>query len=352
MHKFLTIFLIFLFPVSSFTQLFIHDSSYEKGYRKELSLQGKWKFTIGNNLDYSKITYDDSDWSLIEVPSFWENQGFPGYDGYAWYRRYFSLPEKLKKHYLYLRLGRIDDVDEVFLNGYKLNQWGYHGEFYRSSLAMDREYEIPPQLLDLEKQNLIAVRVYDHQGSGGIYQGPVGIFSRPEIDKLLLINLSGFWKFHSSDSLVWASPDFDDADWDSLLVPCFWEHQGYPKLNGFAWYRKNIYLPDTYSSLELMLVAGKINDIDEIYFNGVLIGKTGSVHPLVSEINGLSTWRIERFYEIPSKLIKWNEQNVIAVRVYDYTRTGGIWYGPLGLTTNKAYIRYLKQTEIFGNRGE
>ena len=153
--------LVLYLPLSSFAQLFIHDSNYEKGYQQELSLQGKWKFIIGDNLDYAKVTCDDSDWNIISVPAYWENEGYPGYDGYAWYRLNPLIPKKLKDNNLYLRLGRIDDVDEVYINGHKLNQWGYHGQFYRSSLAMDREYEIPPDLLHFGKKNLIAVRVYD-----------------------------------------------------------------------------------------------------------------------------------------------------------------------------------------------
>ena len=35
--------------------------------------------------------FDDSEWEKINVPSSWENQGFHGYDGYAWYRTSFKL---------------------------------------------------------------------------------------------------------------------------------------------------------------------------------------------------------------------------------------------------------------------
>ncbi len=339
---FLKMSLVFYLPLSSFAQLFIHDSNYEKGYRQELSLQGEWKFIIGDNLDYAKVTCDDSDWNIISVPAYWENEGYPGYDGYAWYRLNPLIPKKLKDNNLYLRLGRIDDVDEVYINGHKLNQWGFHGQFYRSSLAMDREYEIPPDLLHFGKKNLIAVRVYDQQGSGGIYQGPIGLFSRPEIDKLILIHISGFWKFNSGDNLLWATPDFNDSEWDSLIVPCFWEHQGYSDLDGFAWYRKEIHIPGKYTSSELILAAGKINDVDEVYFNGILIGRTGSIEPLKDTIDGISTWRIERFYRIPHDLIRYDQPNTIAVRIFDAMRTGGIWYGPLGLTTLSAYEKYKK----------
>jgi len=142
--------------------------------------------------------------------------------------------------------------------------------------------------------------------------------------------------------MVWAKLDFNESDWDSLMVTCFWEHQGYLDLDGFAWYRKNLVINRSLETESLVLATGKINDVDEVYFNGVFISRTGFITPLKAEIPGINTWRMERFYEIPTKLIHWDRQNVIAIRIYDYLRIGSIWYSHLGLTTKKAYARYLK----------
>ena len=76
-------------------------------------------------------------------PIIWENQGFPGYDGYAWYRKTFPTPRRYRDHQLYLHLGYIDDVDEVYLNG---NLVGYKGDFppwYDSAFNIFRQYIIP-----------------------------------------------------------------------------------------------------------------------------------------------------------------------------------------------------------------
>ena len=62
--------------------------------RRVVSLTGMWKFEIGDNPKFSERGFDDSKWEKIRVPGTWENQGFPGYDGYAWYRRSFhTSPE-------------------------------------------------------------------------------------------------------------------------------------------------------------------------------------------------------------------------------------------------------------------
>ena len=57
---------------------------------RTINLHKKWKFRIGDNLKWISPSYDDRSWESIKVPSTWENQGFHGYDGYAWYRLHFD----------------------------------------------------------------------------------------------------------------------------------------------------------------------------------------------------------------------------------------------------------------------
>ncbi|MBK6680677.1 MAG: hypothetical protein IPG53_11920 [Ignavibacteriales bacterium] len=79
-----------------------------------MDLSIHWKFQIGDDSPRSQIDFDDSKWDKITVPSSWENQGFHGYNGYAWYRVSFEGSTALAKNPL-LHLGYIDDVDEVYL---------------------------------------------------------------------------------------------------------------------------------------------------------------------------------------------------------------------------------------------
>ncbi|MEJ0034001.1 MAG: hypothetical protein WDO15_28375 [Bacteroidota bacterium] len=65
----------------------------------------------------------------IYVPSKWEDEGFNGYNGFAWYRTSFDgqeLEDKLGSYSIFL--GYIDDVDEVYFNGHKI---GSSGSFLR-----------------------------------------------------------------------------------------------------------------------------------------------------------------------------------------------------------------------------
>ena len=91
-----------------------------------INLNTKWKFAIGDYQKWASPTLNDDDWETISVPSEWENQGFPGYDGYAWYRTEFTLDAIYENDNIYLNLGYIDDVDEVYINGILV---GFSGSF-------------------------------------------------------------------------------------------------------------------------------------------------------------------------------------------------------------------------------
>jgi len=62
----------------------------------------------------------------------------------------------------------------VFFNGVKI---GFSGGFppnYYTAWNAEREYRIPNELLNYNGDNVIAVRIYDKGGEGGIYSGEVG----------------------------------------------------------------------------------------------------------------------------------------------------------------------------------
>ena len=88
------------------------------------SLKGKWQFSIGMNEEWISPKFNDSSWETIKVPSTWEDQGFNGYNGYAFYRKNINIPSTYKGRMLYLNMGYIDDVDEVYLNGHKIGSTG------------------------------------------------------------------------------------------------------------------------------------------------------------------------------------------------------------------------------------
>ena len=118
----------------------------------------------------------------------------------------------------------------------------------------------------------------------------------------------------------------DDASWAGS--------QGVKCENGFGWYRYHVNIPkslleksDLKETVDFNM--GKIDDADEVYLNGKLIGKTGK---FPSDAGGYqSQWSKPRLYSVKvnSGLIKWDADNVLAVRVYNAGDPGGMFQGPV-----------------------
>jgi cephalosporin-C deacetylase-like acetyl esterase len=157
-------------------------------------LPEKWKFKTGDDASWASPSYDDSDWNSISPMKVWEQQGFPSYDGYAWYRAKFVAPVEMKKEAdsyggLALELGKIDDADITWLNGKELGHTGKFPPDYSTAWDTPRKYLIPSDKVLWGNENVIAVRVYDLDGNGGLYDGPVqltviGIADRISIEPI------------------------------------------------------------------------------------------------------------------------------------------------------------------------
>jgi len=275
------------------------------------------------------------------VPSSWENQGFHGYDGYAWYRTSFKLSKANETKDLYLILGYVDDVDQTFINGNLIGVSGGFPNNYRTAYNAFRKYYIPKEYLSKDGENVIAVRVYDDELDGGIISGNIGIyFVEPGFEPD--INLSGIWDFKTDDDSSFIKNDKVDSNTVKLMVPAHWDIQGYEYYDGFAWYKKSFFLPKELAGESMILLLGKIDDIDQTFVNGILVGSTGlwNFKNVPTDFNSNFEWTQERIYSVPAKLLKFGETNTIAVRVYDGYKDGGIYEGPIGLITQSNYKKY------------
>lgn len=321
----------------------LSQSVYAQEYNRIVRLKGYWKFSIGDKKEWKEASYDDSKWDKIYVPSPWEDEGFHGYDGYAWYRTDFEISSKYKNKMLMLKLGKIDDVDEVYLNGKLVGKSGEFPPHYRTAWDLEREYEIPNNLLNYNGKNIIAVRVYDEEIQGGIYWGSIGIYEKSygmTIDK----NLEGDWKFTRGDNWKWKDPQFDDSRWETLRVPGRWDSQGYSDYDGFGWYRKDFTWNNEVNDDEVVLVLGKIDDMDQVYLNGEFVGSTGDMIAEARKNLAIVYYKQLRGYRIESSKLK-KGRNVIAVRIFDNQEEGGIYEGPIGITSMKEYLHYLSSKD-------
>lgn len=320
------------------------NSLHADEWRRLLDLRGQWKFEIGDDLQWASPDFDDGSWEKIFVPSSWEEEGYPGYDGYAWYRKTVAVPADLKGKTIYLHLGYIDDADEVYLNGHLVGFSGGFPPFYFTAYNIYRVYRLPNEFLRFGGENVIAVRVFDDGQAGGLVRGKVGLFEKSQ-PLTPDIPLNGLWRFKTGDESEWKEPDYNDAAWDKVIVPGYWETQGFRHYDGIAWYRMKFYLPQKFKNERLILLLGKIDDLDEVYLNGHLIGRTGRIYDDARRTTiGGEEWLKMREYEIPAGVIRFNQENTLAVRVYDQLVNGGIYDGPVGLITRKEYEAWLKAT--------
>lgn len=314
---------------------------FSQDWDRIVNLKGWWKFSIGDNSNWANTSYYDDDWEEIKVPSSWEDEGFHGYNGYAWYRKHFSIHGEIPSSVVYLLLGTIDDVDQTYMNGNLVGSSGSFPPNYQTAYYAWRKYPVPDQYLNKNGDNVIAVRVYDSELQGGITSGNIGLYISDYISAD--INLEGQWKFRTGDNKEWKKNNFNDKDWDNIFVPGYWESQGYYNYDGFGWYRKTFKAPSNLKDKKLVLVMGKIDDLDEVYVNGKLVGSTGTIYDNPSRNKFDKEYSQFRGYYLPDGLIKINEDNVIAVRVFDGWRDGGIYEGPVGLVTQERYTKFWRE---------
>jgi hypothetical protein len=313
------------------------------------NLSGDWKFTINEKDGWISTGYNDKEWVTVHVPSPWEDQGFYGYNGFGFYRKSFTVSDKLKDKTLYLILGYIDDVDETFLNGQKIGSTGTFPPGYNTAYNALRVYAIPANLLNFNGINTIAVKVYDSYQAGGIVSGKIGLYTS-RYDIPLDINLQGKWKFRTGDDLSRKSWQYDDDNWDNIFVPAKWEDQGYRDYDGYAWYRKSFVYKGEFSDEEVVLILGKIDDVDQVYINGVLVASTGDFSDKPNRpVETGDRYSAFRGYYIPTGVLKKNQTNTIAVRVYDSGGEGGIYQGPVGFVSQPKYIQYWRERKGLTN---
>ena len=154
------------------------------------------------------------------------------------------------------------------------------------------------------------------------------------------LNLDTPWKFLPGDDLAYASPTFDDSNWKPLRVDKIWEEQGFDPMDRFAWYRLKFVIPSSMRAQSflkdsLLFFLGKINNFDQTFLNGTLIGINGKAVAADTPADTaflkapMEHWNLERRYILSASdpRIRWDRENVIAVRVFDQGGQGGMWSG-------------------------
>jgi len=147
------------------------------------------------------------EWTPVNAPGAWEQalpQKLGDYDGFAWYRCLVKIPKQWKGHNLTLSLGTIDDCDTTYFNGIQIGRTGSAPPNYRGASGSQRRYTVPSEKVHAGEYNMIAVRVYDGGGAGGLMASPLRLSC-----KRGFVPLEGKWLFRTGDNVKWANPPAD-----------------------------------------------------------------------------------------------------------------------------------------------
>jgi sialate O-acetylesterase len=182
-------------------------------------------------------------WAKMEIPQVWENAGL-AIDGAVWFRREVTLPESWAGRDLALSLGPLDDFDVTYWNGERIGATGAETPLY---YAAPRHYTVPAKLAKAGR-NVVAVRVFDHFGSGGFAGTPAQLSVGPADASAAPLPLAGPWLYKIERRLPPAKADWasrptalgaDDPQsatvlWNGMLAPLA---AGAPTFAGIIWYQ-------------------------------------------------------------------------------------------------------------------
>ncbi|WP_348798057.1 sialate O-acetylesterase [Flavobacterium adhaerens] len=177
--------------------------------------------SMDNESQFKNPEFQDANWPEIKAPSLWENQQIGNIDGIVWMRKTIVLTAEQAKKEAVLHLAKVDDEDVTYVNGVQV---GTHNLWDKL-----RVYNIPTGVLK-EGTNVIAVRITDYSGGGGIY----GEASDLKIDcKDSNVPLDGLWKFNVVKVRIEISPN----SYPSLLYNAMVNPLVPYAIQGALWYQ-------------------------------------------------------------------------------------------------------------------
>jgi len=161
----------------------------------DASGENQWKDLSFSDDVVPANDFNDSEWPVMKLPGQFE-QVTGDFDGIVWFRRSVDLPEEMSGRDLTLSLGPIDDMDRTYFNGKLVGSHEVAG-FWQA----ERNYDIPKDLARTGA-NMIAVRVLDNQGGGGIWGKPGSMKIIENENRSVQVDLEGEWKYQPAAELV------------------------------------------------------------------------------------------------------------------------------------------------------
>ena len=167
---------------------------------------------------------DESHFGHMKLPGLWESGQLPDLDGVVWFRKTINITAEDAGKAATLDLLMIDDNDITYVNGVKVGATNLYNA--------KRNYSIPAGMLK-EGKNVIAIRVEDTGGGGGIYGDSSDL-------KLAIashvIPLSGDWLF-AVESVTGGSSSVGPNSYPALLFNAMVNPIIPYAMQGVIWYQ-------------------------------------------------------------------------------------------------------------------
>lgn len=147
--------------------------------RVDTVINNDWRFNKGDVAGAEAVNYNDSAWSLLNVPHTWnafdgQDGGNDYYRGIGWYRKHVTISPSLSNRKIYLQFDGAFLVTDVYINGIYLGQ-------HKGGFAKFR-FDATPYI-NFGTDNVIAVKVNNANNAdiapvsgdltnfGGLYRG-------------------------------------------------------------------------------------------------------------------------------------------------------------------------------------
>ncbi|MGD0591870.1 MAG: glycoside hydrolase family 2 TIM barrel-domain containing protein [Bacteroidota bacterium] len=268
-----------------------HDWSIEGLAQSEVNVEdatelpvvrGEWKFNKGDDTLWKSPGFKDSAWQTVKLPAPWEEHSNYTEDNvYGWFRRELTIPADSQGKDILINVGKIDDADETFFNGVKVGGLGHFPPEYVSAWDISRHYKVPREIIHYGGKNIIAVRVFDGVGQGGIYDDGKKV-------------MEGI--FEST------SPGGSGAGYINA---------------GTGWYRKEFKVPKSTQGKRVFIEFDGVYMNSDVWLNGAHLG---------NRPYGYSSFQ----YELTPHLKFGDKKNILAVRA-DVQQPCSRWYSGAGI---------------------
>jgi sialate O-acetylesterase len=169
--------------------------TYKNSILDNLKKAQGFEVTMTNENQFKEMNFQDTHWPEIKLPSLWETQQIGNIDGIVWMRKTIVLSAEQAQKEAVLHLSKVDDEDITYVNGVQVGT--------NKIWDTKRIYKIPAGVLKAGT-NVIAVRIVDYSGGGGIYGDSADLkieFTDSNV------SLEGLWKFNVVQVKIAISPN-------------------------------------------------------------------------------------------------------------------------------------------------